>query len=252
MSSSALRGFFCPARKGPQQVSRDSPFPQGHVTSMVLRERKCRRSTAGSAFSERGDELPVNATERAVRQDRDGVAWLGHAHQELHDAVEALEGDGLLAALAQGVRQRAGVELLVVGELRAAYGRQQHPVSGVERFPIGLLVDAAASSGAPGLEERNELPLGMAGPQRGEGLGDRRGVVGEVVVDGDSAGGPQELLPSLHAPETRQWARQLVDGDAITLGGDGEGGGGRSESTRLNSSHVRISYAVFCLKKKTA
>src|SRR5690606_40983405 len=26
----------------------------------------------------------------------------------------------------------------------------------------------------------------------------------------------------------------------------------RSESTRLNSSHVKISYAVFCLKKKTA
>src|SRR5207249_6944618 len=27
-------------------------------------------------------------------------------------------------------------------------------------------------------------------------------------------------------------------------------GGSRSESTRLNSSHVSISYAVFCLKKK--
>src|SRR6266496_6308324 len=27
-------------------------------------------------------------------------------------------------------------------------------------------------------------------------------------------------------------------------------GAGRSESTRLNSSHVEISYAVFCLKKK--
>src|SRR5436305_5265700 len=26
----------------------------------------------------------------------------------------------------------------------------------------------------------------------------------------------------------------------------------RSEETRLNSSHVRISYAVFCLKKKSA
>src|SRR5437868_11018724 len=26
--------------------------------------------------------------------------------------------------------------------------------------------------------------------------------------------------------------------------------GGRSEDTRLNSSHVSISYAVFCLKKK--
>src|SRR3712207_7216369 len=28
--------------------------------------------------------------------------------------------------------------------------------------------------------------------------------------------------------------------------------GGRSESTRLNSSHANISYAVFCLKKKNS
>src|SRR3989442_11712526 len=40
--------------------------------------------------------------------------------------------------------------------------------------------------------------------------------------------------------------------------GDGESGAGAvlasiqdRKSTRLNSSHVRISYAVFCLKKKT-
>src|SRR5258708_15176614 len=32
--------------------------------------------------------------------------------------------------------------------------------------------------------------------------------------------------------------------------GGGYGCGGRSESTRLNSSHQIISYAVFCLKKK--
>src|SRR3712207_7561652 len=32
---------------------------------------------------------------------------------------------------------------------------------------------------------------------------------------------------------------------------DAEGGGGRDrKSTRLNSSHANISYAVFCLKKK--
>src|SRR3712207_8553742 len=30
-----------------------------------------------------------------------------------------------------------------------------------------------------------------------------------------------------------------------------EEAGGRSESTRLNSSHANISYAVFCLKKKS-
>src|SRR5436305_13581322 len=32
--------------------------------------------------------------------------------------------------------------------------------------------------------------------------------------------------------------------------GAAEGGGTDRKSTRLNSSHVRISYAVFCLKKK--
>src|SRR3712207_8483618 len=32
--------------------------------------------------------------------------------------------------------------------------------------------------------------------------------------------------------------------------GDGEHGGGDRKSTRLNSSHANISYAVFCLKKK--
>src|SRR3712207_7198972 len=35
----------------------------------------------------------------------------------------------------------------------------------------------------------------------------------------------------------------------LGLGGAGAGGGDR-KSTRLNSSHANISYAVFCLKKK--
>src|SRR5438045_4908842 len=33
---------------------------------------------------------------------------------------------------------------------------------------------------------------------------------------------------------------------------DGTGRGGDRKSTRLNSSHLGISYAVFCLKKKTS
>src|SRR5690606_41936643 len=42
--------------------------------------------------------------------------------------------------------------------------------------------------------------------------------------------------PTLHARQrTRRWSDHDAD---------------RSESTRLNSSHVKISYAVFCLKKK--
>src|SRR5690606_40503467 len=56
-----------------------------------------------------------------------------------------------------------------------------------------------------------------------------------------------------------EWARWV---EAVCVGGGGGGGaglagpagtsrhGGDRKSTRLNSSHVKISYAVFCLKKK--
>src|SRR5690554_7118788 len=40
------------------------------------------------------------------------------------------------------------------------------------------------------------------------------------------------------------------DGEIAFFASDRAGGEGDRKSTRLNSSHVRISYAVFCLKKK--
>src|SRR5438067_13628030 len=48
-------------------------------------------------------------------------------------------------------------------------------------------------------------------------------------------------------------AEQAVIGSGLKAGEHvvSEGQLRRSESTRLNSSHVSISYAVFCLKKKT-
>src|SRR5690606_41931220 len=75
-------------------------------------------------------------------------------------------------------------------------------------------------------------------------------------------------LPLLHhrRPEPAA-ASTRVRGDAAAVGVPGAGVGGRApggghhavrapaardrKSTRLNSSHVKISYAVFCLKKKT-
>src|SRR3712207_8435264 len=39
--------------------------------------------------------------------------------------------------------------------------------------------------------------------------------------------------------------------DAVRLVDHRQGGRGDRKSTRLNSSHANISYAVFCLKKKT-
>src|SRR3712207_7343562 len=41
-----------------------------------------------------------------------------------------------------------------------------------------------------------------------------------------------------------------VDAERGGVGGVGVGGGQDRKSTRLNSSHANISYAVFCLKKK--
>src|SRR3712207_7418861 len=52
-----------------------------------------------------------------------------------------------------------------------------------------------------------------------------------------------------HAPRTGESRRQgrACRGERSAAGGDGLGD---RKSTRLNSSHANISYAVFCLKKK--
>src|SRR5690606_24656451 len=75
-----------------------------------------------------------------------------------------------------------------------------------------------------------------------------------------------DVLPGGHRSATDPWDRDLdggrlvvevavlahVDDERVPVDPE-RGVGGRREdrkSTRLNSSHVKISYAVFCLKKK--
>src|SRR5690606_39808960 len=66
--------------------------------------------------------------------------------------------------------------------------------------------------------------------------------------------GPAEVAAKYHVP---QEVAGPAYADLATLRGDasdglpGVAGIGDRKSTRLNSSHVKISYAVFCLKKKT-
>src|SRR5690606_39613288 len=56
------------------------------------------------------------------------------------------------------------------------------------------------------------------------------------------------LAPAGHFP---QGDPPVVVAGQIDLSADAKAGGGTDrKSTRLNSSHVKISYAVFCLKKK--
>src|SRR3712207_7328550 len=72
-----------------------------------------------------------------------------------------------------------------------------------------------------------------------------RGVLNEVVED------------AARDAVLAAFARALVPDGAVVLDvRDEEGtarryGAGDRKSTRLNSSHANISYAVFCLKKKT-
>src|SRR3712207_8149062 len=72
------------------------------------------------------------------------------------------------------------------------------------------------------------LSLHDALPIYAGGAGDQQ--VGDLVVRRARIGGPQ---PGAGAD-----------------GQPGRGGGQDRKSTRLNSSHANISYAVFCLKKK--
>src|SRR5438445_8434811 len=66
-----------------------------------------------------------------------------------------------------------------------------------------------------------------------------RGAVPELEADHD-------VRPQRRAGGVR--AAAVVAGDAEPAAGVGHGGD--RKSTRLNSSHANISYAVFCLKKK--
>src|SRR3989442_7380711 len=59
-----------------------------------------------------------------------------------------------------------------------------------------------------------------------------------------SPGGPARQDPGRESPSPRPDLRRGLEARRLAQGA------GDRKSTRLNSSHVRISYAVFCLKKK--
>src|SRR3712207_8460375 len=63
----------------------------------------------------------------------------------------------------------------------------------------------------------------------------------EPLANGDVRAHPRVLVPRQRAVE-RVGARRKVQRQRVELD---------RKSTRLNSSHANISYAVFCLKKKT-
>src|SRR3989442_9876096 len=71
-----------------------------------------------------------------------------------------------------------------------------------------------------------------------------------TTIIGGSGSGKTVLLKHLNALLLPDRGSILVDGQDITKMLPRSGSKRDRKSTRLNSSHVRISYAVFCLKKK--
>src|SRR3712207_7040933 len=68
----------------------------------------------------------------------------------------------------------------------------------------------------------------------------------------EEAGVPSiDLMERAGAGLARVTAEAAEDGPIRIVVGKGNNGGEDRKSTRLNSSHANISYAVFCLKKKT-
>src|SRR3989454_1665895 len=112
----------------------------------------------------------------------------------------------------------------------------------------------------------DEVGIGLAAPQVGVALrlivvGDEEGhgaqaLINPVIaVHGGEATAEEGCLsiPGVFAPVTRSaWVRvEAHDADGTSVSIEARGLRARDrKSTRLNSSHLVISYAVFCLKKK--
>src|ERR1039457_7327623 len=103
----------------------------------------------------------------------------------------------------------------------------------------------AAAVGRLAVEAEAPVAIGGVGDPLAIGRPDRRGIRNRSK--GESGANPTRQIehPDVVHP------RVDLERDAISLRGDaGRLQIGERKSTRLNSSHLVISYAVFCLKKK--
>src|SRR5690606_41197767 len=107
-------------------------------------------------------------------------------------------------------------------------------------FSIALCHTSAATTDTYSRSLHDALPIC---PGHDLGGGRHRGGVGQV---------DQPPLEDPEQPDQQHDHRENHEGgaDSGQVHGASPPQGGDRKSTRLNSSHVKISYAVFCLKKK--
>src|SRR5690625_3239640 len=137
-----------------------------------------------------------------------------------------------------GVQQRPGVVVAGAGEDVGGRPGLDDPARLHHHDVIGVLLDDGEVVGD---QQDREAELPAEGVEQLEHLGLHRGVQGRGRLIGDQqvrfeGERPGDRHPLLLASRELPRIQVRVTGDR--------------KSTRLNSSHVAISYAVFCLKKK--
>src|SRR5207253_11420281 len=120
------------------------------------------------------------------------------------------------------------VEGIAVDVVAAADGRR-------DRVHVRLVARGEKERRLRALERRQlRLDLGM-----------------QLEVPGDEPRGAGAAAPALDRGARGRLHRGVGSEPEVVVGGEEEDATADRKSTRLNSSHVAISYAVFCLKKKS-
>ena len=161
----------------------------------------------------------MNAVEAAVRHDHHLVARLKAGSDLFDDLAGRGETVGVAALVPQVSHQLIQVKPKFGGQLLGSEDRAQYYVVGIgETTGKCLLKDPAAGSSGPGFENRPHPVFGKAVPDGSQGGGNGRGMVGEIVENGDPCHVTAVLQASLHALEGAKSPGNGFPGKAQSVG----------------------------------
>src|SRR5690625_7011737 len=209
------------------EVDADIPAMIGASAALTLSGAPFGGPIGGVRVGYINDEYVLNPTASQLEDSRLDLIVAGTADAVLmvESQADQLSEEQMLGAITFGHEQMQ-VAIRAIGELAAEAGKPRWDWQAPE-LPAGLK-DKVAESVGDGLEKAYDLTDKM---ERHAAIGAVRDRVVEALCDegDDSAPEVDDVLDIVGGME-----KNLVD----------------RKSTRLNSSHVAISYAVFCLKKK--